>query len=82
MSTCVFEVRTLSDLPELTSWAAARGLGQPRYLGPDLTHHPVWGAADGTRVRVAVGAERDPHPAPARWVSPLEGSAFAALLRP
>lgn len=68
---CVFEVRTFPNLSELTVWAAARGLGFPRYLGPDLTRRPVWGVADGCRVRVAIGKEIDPRPAPIEWRSPL-----------
>lgn len=76
---CVFEVRTLPSLSELALWAAARDLGVPRYLGPDITHHPVWGVADGCRVRVAIGDRRDPRPVPLKWRSPLEkvGSLFS-----
>jgi hypothetical protein len=69
--TAVCEVRELPTMTALLSWAR-RHHTRVRYLGPDLHSHAVYAAEDGPVARVARTADRDPHPMPVRWRSPLE----------
>lgn len=69
--TRVCDIRQLPTMDALTTWAAEHR-ARVRYLGPNLEGHAVYGATRGHVTRVAVEDERDPHPGPLVWQSPLE----------
>jgi hypothetical protein len=67
----VFEVREVESREALHAWARAHGV-RVRYLGSTWQHEEVYGAQQGTQVRVCRTPWEHHRPHPVVWRSPLE----------